>query len=575
MSVVVLLTIPLLLMILIADIVTPSIAFFTVACLFNLLGIIDTATLLRSFANPTLMTLIVLLLVSVAIERTTLIRQAAKKLITRQENTSLLRLVSLSAVLSAFINNTAVVSAFLSAVARQKRINPSRLLIPLSYASMLGGVVTLIGTSTNLIVNSFVVAAGHEPIHMFSFAYIGIPIALLCLPLLIFLGKRLPERAVSKIGVDKTYFLSALVKPGCELIGKTVRENGLLELNALSLLEIEREGRLISSVGSGEIIEEGDLLVFTGSVDQVSTLNQFTNLDIHGEKIDDLLSSNLIEVVIAKEADIVNRSIRRIDFRSMFDAGVVGIRRHGKRLRGQLDAIRLKIGDNLILAAGADFHQHILVDKNFHLLDQRDRAPGLNRRKSLFVISGFITAILAATFGVISLFNALILLLGALLVTRCLTTEDLKNRFPFDLLIVIGSSLAISEAMMHSGAADIIGESMKSVFLQSGVYGAMIGVFLMTVLLTETVTNNAAAAIAVPIAISTAEAYHVDIMPFIMCVAYGASACFLMPFGYQTHLMVFSPGNYKVKDFVQTGAPITIIYCLLVVILVPMVFPFR
>lgn len=575
MSFVVLLTIPVLLIILTADIVTPSIAFFTAACLFNFLGIIDTTTLLQSFANPALMTLIVLLLVSVAIERTTLIRQAAKKLITHDENRSLFRLVSLSAVISAFINNTAVVSAFVSAVARQKRINPSRLLIPLSYASILGGITTLVGTSTNLIVNSFVVAAGHEPIHMFSFTYVGIPVALLCLPLLVFLGKRLKKRAVSQIGVDKTYFLSALVKPGCPLIGKTVRENRLFELNALSLLEIEREGRLISPVSSAEIIAEGDELVFTGSVEQVGALNQFTGLDIHGEKIDDLLSSNLIEVVIAKEADIVNRSIFSIDFRSTFNAGVVGIRRHGKRLRGKLEAIRLKTGDDLILAVGPDFHQHTLVDKNFHLLDQRDRAPGLSREKSFFVVTGFIAVILAATFGVISLFNGLLLLLGALLLTRCLNTEDLKNRFPFDLLIVIGSSLAISQALIHSGAADIIGANMQSLFMRiGGAHGAMIGILIMTILLTETVTNNAAAAIAVPIAISTAKVYQVDMMPFIMCVAYGASACFLIPFGYQTHLMVFSPGNYKVRDFLQTGAPITILYCLIVAILVPIAFPF-
>lgn len=573
MAYIVLLAIPLLLAALITDVIPASIAFFSVAFIFQLLGIIDLQALLGSFANPTLITLVILLLVSIGLERTTFVRHAANKLISKNEIPSAFRLVGLTALLSAFINNTAVVSAFTSAIARQKNINPSKLLIPLSYASILGGITTLIGTSTNLIVNSFVVASGHEAIHMFTFTLVGLPIALICLPLLVFLSKRLPARATSNIGIDKSYFISAIVKDGCDFIGKTIRDNGLLSLDTLSLLEIERNGKLISPVGPLEIIHPGDFLVFTGSMEQINKLQEHSHLEILGEQIDDLLSSNLIEVVIAKDADIINRPLKQIDFRTLFDAGVVGVRRHGRRLRGRIDQIRLKVGDNLVLATGPDFHERVLVDKNFHLLDQRERAPQLDKKHSILVVIGFIAAIACATFGIISLFNALILLLGFLLVSKCLNGADLKFRYPFELMIIIGSSLAISKAMMDSGASDIIGHTMQDVFSHVGVYGALVGVLILSIILTETVTNNAAAAIMMPIALSTAHAYQVNVMPFVMSVAYGASACFIMPYGYQTHLLVLSPGQYRLRDFMKTGLPITLVYAALAIILVPVFFP--
>ncbi len=570
----VLAAIPVLLIVLVLDLVAPSVAFVALAFLFELLGVIDLTEFLGSYVNPTLMTLVILLLASVAIERTTIINYAAKKLIAGSEGQTRFSVIGTSALLSAFINNTAVVSSFLSTIAIQKKINPSRLLIPLSYASVLGGVTTLIGTSTNLIVNSFVVDYGHSPIGLFTFAWVGIPIALGCLPLLYFMAKYLPERAPRSLSADQRYFIVASVNANSNLIEKTVQEIGLRDLNGLYLLEIERDNRLITPVFSHQIIRKGDALIFTGSLEQVNELKRFPGLEIMGEEIGELLSSNLIEVVVANDADILHRTIRQVDFRTMFNAGVVAIRRRNKPLKGKLGQRPLKVGDCLVLATGPDFLLSPNVDKNFHILDKKKRKESISAKKSYWVIGGFLTAILASGFGLLPLFNSLALLLAAYVASGCISYKDLKNRFPFELLIIIGSSLAISKAMMNSGAAEIIGNTMQILFAQVGVYGALIGIYILTLVLTEIVTNNAAAAISTPIALSTAQTYGVDIMPFVMCVAYAASACFLLPFGYQTHLMVYSPGKYQIRDFFLTGLPISLLYSLLVLTLVPLAFPF-
>jgi di/tricarboxylate transporter len=271
---------------------------------------------------------------------------------------------------------------------------------------------------------------------------------------------------------------------------------------------------------------------------------------------------------------LANRTLQEVDFRTMFNAGVVGIRRGGKRLKGQLGRIPLKVGDSLLLAVGNDFRQHRNLDRNFHLLSGSLQRPRLDRRQSTLALGGFASAILCAAFGWLSLFEALLCLLGALLASGLLNAHELRRRFPFELLLVIGSALTIAQGMQTSGAAQLVAHTLQTLFNGHGVYAAFIGIFIMTVLLTETVTNNAAAALAFPIALSTAHTFGADPMPFILAVAYGASACFLIPFGYQTHLMVYSPGRYRLQDFIHTGLPVSLIYSAAVLILTPMLFPF-
>lgn len=540
---------------------------------FHLAGWVDETALLSSYSNPALATLVLLLLVSLALERSAVLEWLTQRMLSGRESLAALRLMGVAAALSAFLNNTAVVGVFLSGISTQKRIAPSRLLIPLSYASILGGVTTLVGTSTNLVVSSFAVSSGLPALKMFQFAWVGIPVAVVCFVVMMLTRRWLPRHDASEQDLSGPYFLEARVAPGSALVGRSIEANGMRQLNGLFLLEIEREGRLISPVGPEEVLRANDNLIFTGEVTRFQSLQPFQGLEIFGTRSDALLSSNLVEVVISSESDLAHKTLREVDFRTMFNAGVVGIRRGDRRLTGQLGRVPLKAGDSLLLAVGPDFSQHRNLDRNFHVLSGTLVRPRLTRGQSALTMGGFAAVIAASAVGVLSLLPGLMLLLAALLGTRILTLGELRRRFPFELLMVIGSALVLARGLDASGGSALIAGAMREVFGAWGVYGALVGVYLITLVMTELVTNNAAAALTFPVALATARGFGVDPTAFIMVVAYGASACFLMPFGYQTHLMVMSPGRYKVTDFLRAGLPVSLTYSLAVLILTPVFFP--
>ncbi|MGA4494145.1 SLC13 family permease [Vreelandella venusta] len=570
----VLLSIAVLLILLISGKVKPAIAFVSFAGLFLLCGFVDTSTLLMQYTNPALATLLLLLLVSLALERSPLLDWLSRHLLKGHPRLATARLMGSTAVLSAFLNNTAVVAAFLGAISRQQRIAPSRLLIPLSYASILGGITTLVGTSTNLVVNSFNLSASGSELGMFQFSLVGVPVALITLCILLWRANALPHHRLEDTDEQLSYFLAADVEADSPMIGKSIEENGLRSLNGLYLLEIERQGRLISPVAPNERLQAADTLVFTGEVSKVQALQRFPGLNLFGHQADNLLATNLVEVVISHESELSSKTLQDVDFRSMFSAGVVGIRRGGKRLEGQLGKIPLRVGDCLLLAVSADFRQHRNIDRNFHLLSGSFTRPQLTRKESIITLGGFAAVIALATANLLPLFHGLLLLLGGLLLLKVISLAELRRRFPFELWLIIGSALGIAQALENSGAAAVLAGGMQWMFSGYGIYAAFIGCYLLTLLLTETVTNNAAAALAFPIAWSTAQAFGADPLPFVMAVAYGASACFLIPFGYQTHLMVYSPGRYKVTDFFKIGLPVSITYSAAVLVITPMVFPF-
>lgn len=572
-AILVLASLAILIALLIQGRIAPAVLFGSWATGYLMLGVVTQQQWLSSFTNPALATLLVLMLVSLALERSPLLERFSGALLKGNEHLATFRLMGVTATLSAFLNNTAVVSSLLGVISRQQQIAPSRLLIPLSFASVLGGVTTLIGTSTNLVVNSFVVNAGLPALGMFEFAAVGVPVALLCL-LVIMLSRRwLPQHKLQQHNGQQPYFLEAKVQPGAPLIGRSISQNKLRNLNGLFLLEIVRNERLISPVAPDEILEANDVLVFTGEIEKVQALQPFNGLQLLGGEADKLLLSNLAEVVITNQSYLAGRTLQQVDFRTMFNSGVVGIRRGNKRLTGQLGTIPLKVGDSLLLAVGQDFTQHRNIDRNFHILGNWQR-PKLSNRQSTLAFVGFGAVVALAAFGALPLLNGLLLLLAGLLLSRILTLGELRRRFPFELVIIIGSALTVAKAMDSSGAAQLVADGMRSLFGGYGVFGAFVGVYVMTLMLTETVTNNAAAALAFPVGLSAAQAFGADPMPFIMAVAFGASACFMVPFGYQTHLMVYSPGHYRMTDFIKTGLPVSLTYSAVVLVLVPLCFPF-
>ena len=540
---------------------------------YFLFGLIDEKALLSSYANPALATLILLLLVSLALERSVLLERMTNRLLSGRESMANIKLMGVASVFSAFLNNTAVVGILLGAISRQKRIPASRLLIPLSYASILGGITTLVGTSTNLVVNSFAVGNQLAPIGMFQLAWVGVPVALACIVVISISARWLPRHNADADESNQPYFLEARVSQASPLAGRSIEANGLRHLNGLFLLEIERAGRMIAPVGPEEVLEEDDVLLFTGEVTKFQALQHIRGMEVFGTRSDALLNANLVEAIVTSESELTNKTLRDVDFRTMFDAGVVGIRRGDKRLQGQLGRVQLKAGDCLLLAIGPDFAQRRNIDRNFHVLGDSLVRPRLDGRQSALALGGFGLVIASSAMGLMGLLPGLMILMGVFLATKLLTLAELRRRFPFELLMVIGSALALAKGLENSGGAQLVANAMRDAFEGYGVYGALVGVYLLTLVLTELVTNNAAAALAFPIALATARAFGVDPTAFVMVVAYGASACFLLPFGYQTHLMVMAPGRYRTTDFLKTGLPVSVTYSVVVLALTPWFFP--
>lgn len=571
----VLLSVLLLLGLLLHGRVATAVLFTVWGVAYLLLGLVPEAAFLQGYTNSALVTLLVLMLVSLALERSPLVASLSR-FVTRggSDRRAVWRLSAVAVGLSSFLNNTAVVGGLLGVVTQQSKVPASRLLIPLSYASILGGVVTLVGTSTNLVVNSLAVRAGLPALGMFQFTPVGLSVAVVCVGVLVLTAHWLPVNAVQQVQAGMPYFLEAQVLPGSPLVGRSIEANGLRSLDGLYLMEIVRGGRLLSPVGPDEVLQAQDGLIFTGEVTKVQALQAFAGLEVFGGTAHDLLTSNLVEVVLTYQSELVNSTLREVDFRTLFDAGVVGIRRGDRRLTGQLGHIELRVGDCLLLAVGSDFWQRKNLERNFHVLSDVPLRPALSVGENRLVMGGFALVIGLSTLSVLPLLYGLLLLLGVLLASRILTPGELRRRFPFDLWLVVGSSLAIAEALDSSGASTLIADSLHMLFSGHGVWGALLGVYMLTWILTELVTNNAAAALAFPIGLSTAQAFGVNPMPFVMVVAYAASASFLLPFGYQTHLMVYSPGRYRTVDFLRMGWPVALAYAVVVLALVPVFFPF-
>jgi di/tricarboxylate transporter len=541
---------------------------------FVLVGWVPQENFLLGYANSALVTLVLILLVSVALERSFLVQGFSKLVVGGSDRSAILRLAVFVAPISAFLNNTAVVAGLMGAISKQTKIAPSRLLIPLSFVSVLGGITTLVGTSTNLVVDSMVQQAGFPALGMFQFAAVGVPVALISLLALFWSSRSLPAHQETQAHLPNQYFLEAQISKGSLLEGKSIEENGMRELDGLFLLEIVRSGRLLSPVTPQEIIQSGDQLIFTGAIDKIYLLQKFNGLEVFGASANHLLASNLVEAVVSQQSDLVNKTLREVNFRDLFDAGVVGIRRGDRRLTGQLGRIELKVGDSLLLAVGPSFKGRHNIARNFHVLTADSLKPTLRPWQNQIVLGGFFLAIILAAAGLISLLKAMVILLGLLLVAGILSAGELRRRFPFEIWLIVGSALTIAAGLEKTGASALVAAGIQSIFGSMGPLGALIGVYLLTLLLTEIVTNNAAAALGVPIALATAQSLGVDSMPFIMATAYAASACFILPYGYQTHLMVYSAGRYRAMDYVRAGWPVSLAYGVTVIALVPLIFPF-
>ncbi|MUK68816.1 SLC13 family permease [Aliivibrio fischeri] len=557
---------------LLASKLKPSVIFAGSAFIAFMVGMIDLPSLAKNFTNSSLLTLVLLILSSCALEKTRLISWVGRYISEGRLGSVVGKLGLSTALLSSFTNNTAVVVSLIGAIKRNQRHAPSRLLIPLSYAAILGGTLTLIGTSTNLIINSFVEDTGLPSLSFFAPTTIGLAVLFGGLLILIPLSYLLPQYDESHQD-ELPYFLEARVEGGSPLVGKSISENNLRALRKLFLAEVIRNGKTIPSVEPDMILLAGDRLLFCGDIESVTTLQEINGLTLFGQH--HLNGQNLLEVVVSQSASIRGKSIKSAQFRERFDAVVVAIRRGHERLEGGLGKIELQAGDTLILVPGKDFEQSKQqLKREFVIISDLDSAAKLDGDKSALVLAGFAAVITAALLDVFPIIKGLSVYLLGMLALGIINLGEIRRRFPIDIVVIVGAALSIAQLMLSSGLSVQLGEMFIELFNGWGVMGALIAVYLITLVLTELITNNAAAALAFPIGYSMALGYGVDPMPFIMAVLFGASASFISPYGYQTNLLVFSVGNYTLLDYVKVGLPMSIIYSVLVLALIPYFFPF-
>ncbi|MEW9798142.1 SLC13 family permease [Alteromonas sp. CYL-A6] len=548
----------------------PSAVFSFATLLLLVSGQLSLDGVLHNLTNKGLITLVLLLLVSSAVDKTALVKRLGRKLVTASFSTSYWKLFGLTFTSSALLNNTAVVAALIGPVKQNQHHPASRLLIPLSYSAILGGTVTLIGTSTNLIVDSFMQEHGHPGFNFWDFTLYGLIAGLACGLLLFMLSGLLPE-IENKRDNYRAYMVEADVEAGSELIGKTVEENHLRNLPELFLLEIVRSGQLISPVTPDMMIMEGDKLIFSGNVQKLDSLSHIRGLTTFAEA-DGIMHKNLTEVLVANRAQIINQTIKALGFRALFDAAVVAIRRDGEQLSGKLGDIRLKAGDFLLLAVGPDFASRKNVAKNFFVLSEQEIARPLSLSQEWITLGGFLLTVALAALSVVPLPVGLLFFAAGLLLFNVSSNGEMKRNLPLNLIVVIVGALSLATALESSGVIALTTGLMKPYLADTDWLLALIIVYVSTLLLTEFVTNNAAAALMFPFAYGLTGMLQAPLMPFALAVAFAASASFISPFGYQTNLLVYNAVNYRFSHFARVGLPVSLLYSTIVLTLLNMTY---
>ncbi|GAB3032083.1 SLC13 family permease [Bowmanella dokdonensis] len=548
----------------------PSAIFSVTILLLLATGQLSLTQVSHGLTNQGLLTLILLLLVSGGVDKTSLIKSLGRKLITPSYRQSYWRLFGLTFTSSALLNNTAIVASLIGPVSQNQFHPPSRLLILLSYAAIFGGTVTLIGTSTNLIVDSFLIEQGHPGFAFLDFTLYGLTAGLACGLLMFLLSPLLPDIQVN-VPDYKEYFIEAKVLPDSPLVGKTVEENHLRNLPELFLVEIIRQGHLLTPVTPEMMIEAGDKLIFSGNVKRVDSLSHIPGLTLFAET-NGLLRENLTEVVISNRAKLIDKTLKQVGFRAMFDAAVVAIRRDGENLSGKLGDIRLQAGDNLLLATGPDFSDRNNLTKNFFILTEHTIARKLSPWQERVTLGGFLGTVLLSATNIVPLAVGLTFLLALMVYAGITSGSELKRNLPVSLAMVIVGSLALATALEQSGVISTLNAALLPYLESSSPFVALVVIYLLTLLLTELVTNNAAAALMFPFAWGLVQLLNVPVLPFALAVAFAASASFISPWGYQTNLLVFSAGNYRISHFVKMGVPVSLLYSSIVLVMLKVSF---
>jgi di/tricarboxylate transporter len=544
-------------------------------------GVIEPDQAFSGFSNPAPITVAALYVVAAGVERAGLVGPVVARLLGGGGGRrNLARLCVPAAGASSVLNNTPIVAMLIPTVdnwADRSKQPISRYLMPLSFATILGGVVTTLGTSTNLVVSGLLEDAGEDALDLFELSPVGLPVAVIGVLTVILLAPHLlpdrrgPRRSLSD-DEAREFVVRMRVEPGGPLDGQTVESGGLRHLQGVFLVEVDRDEQRIAPVAPDAVLRGGDELTFVGRADLVIDLQRQRGLvsseQYHLTEVDDG-SHTFFEAVIGADSPLVGRTLKEVEFRARYQAAVVAIHRAGQRVNAKLGEVRLRVGDTLLLLAGPDFRTQWGDRRDFLLVSRLGGPAPSATRKAPFagaVLTGVV--VLAAT-GVLPILEAALVGAVATVALGVLTAEQARDAVDLNVVVLIAAAFGLGAAAETSGLAAELASGLVEMFDGFGDRGVLLGIVLATVILTELITNNAAAVLMFPIALPAGAEAGMDPRHVAIAVAIAASASFLTPIGYQTNTMVYGPGGYRFSDYVRLGTPLTVVVIAVVVGVVP------
>lgn len=539
-------------------------------------GVVGPADAFAGFANEGLLTVAFLYVVVAGLRHSGVVHLLSARLLgrPRSELDAQARVVVPVAAISAFMNNTPLVAVYLPMLdgfARRYRIAPSRLYLPLSYAAILGGITTLIGTSTNVVVNGLILehnrvpgVAPLEPFGMFTLTPVGVPVALAGLAYMLLAGRRLlPSRPSPADAADghRQYTAAMRVTASAPLVGRSLEAAGLRNLTGLFLAHIERQGAVEHAVGPDEVLQAEDVLVFVGVLESVVELQQIRGLvPVTWEApLGARPDNRLIEAVISPSSPLVGRTIRDGGFRTNYGGVIVAVHRHGERLGGKIGDIRLRPGDTVLIEAPPGFDKRHRNSMAFHLVTEHAGAAAPRHDRAGLALAVLVAFVAASSAGWLDALTAAMLAAAAMLGLRCTDGALARAAVDWPVLVVIGAGFGVGKAVQASGLADVLAREVLALTGNGHPVGLLAGIYALTWALTSLLSNSAAAVLVFPVALQASTAAGLAFTPFAMAIAIAASCEFTTPVGYQTNLMVLGPGGYRPWDYVRFGGPLTLV----------------
>jgi di/tricarboxylate transporter len=557
------------------ELLKPAVSFLLAALIFVIFGIIDTKDVLAGFANSSIASIILMILITASLRKNFRFDQLFNYVFrnTRQYRTFLLKMMMLVGGLSSFIPNTPVVALmtpFVYDFGKKNKIPPSRLLIPLSYATIMGGMITLIGTSTTLVLNGFMTDQGIAGLGARDLFVTGLLVSISGIIFITYAASRLlPDHSDSIQDFSsnqRLYLVETILTPNSQLIGKNLREAGLRNLQGVYLVEIERMGRIISPVEPEEVIEEEDILIFAGDTNNIMDLiDRKLGLKLPEKAHEYNRDKNeVIEAVVSASSNMIGKSVKESHFRQRYDAAIIAVHRNGERISGKIGNIKLKTSDVLLLYSGSDFQNRVDTYRDIYVISKiREIADPGRKKYFAFALIAALAIILFITKG-LELFPSLLIIFSIFVGFGMLNSQDIRRELDLNMVGLLVFSLALGNAMVSSGTGNIIASWIIGVMYPLGNIGILAAILLITTILTQFIVNVGAISVIFPVTYALCARLGIDGAPFYTAIAFAASGAFLTPVGYQTNMIIYGPGGYNFRDFLKIGLPVVIVYDLVV-----------